>query len=479
MADFRTLLSRRAALSLPAAAALPPSLLLPPDPAPADPASFHFPPGFAFGVSSSAYQIEGAVHDDGRGDSIWDEFCHHPCRVRGKQNADIAADHYHRMEQDVALLAASGVRHYRFSVSWPRLFPQGDLVPNAKGFAFYDRLLDALHAHGITPWLTLYHWDLPQPLQAKGGWTNRDTAYRFADFAAACARHFGNRVPNWLATNEIAVHAYIGHCLGFHAPGLTGAENWFAALHHLNLGQGLAIQAVRAQTRGRVGTVAACEPIRPSSPAPADVAAAKLFDAAWNGGVLEPLFFGRYPDAIADFTAPHVRTADATLLAPPLDMLGINYYSRLYIAHNPAWPLSVFFGANTHRSPYFAGGWPIEPDGLYEILTHIQSHYAPREIFISENGYASAADDPRGEPLNDIARISYIAQHLRFLRKSMDAGVPVGGYFVWSLLDSFEWNDGMKWRFGMVAVDFATLARTPKRSYHWYGALARRPAVIA
>jgi beta-glucosidase len=461
-------LPRRALLS--AAAAAPAGLLLHPDPPPADPATLRFPPGFAFGVSSSAYQIEGAVRADGRGDSIWDEFCHHPGHVKAGQTADVAADHYHRMPEDVALLA--GIPNYRFSVSWPRLFPNGDLTANPKGFAFYDQLLDTLHANGITPWLTLYHWDLPQALQAKGGWTNRDTASRFADFAGAMARHFGDRVPNWLVMNEISVHAYVGHCLGDHAPGLTGAENWFAALHHLNLGQGLAVQALRAGSKGRVGTVAACEPILPSSASPDDIAAAARFDAAWNGGVLSPLLLGRYPEAIAACTAPHEQTGDAALVAQKLDMLGINYYSRLHIQHNQAWPLSAYFGPSTRRSPYYAGGWPIEPDGLYEILTRIQRDYNPPEMFISENGYATASDDPRGEPLNDIARISYIAQHLRFLHQARADGVKVNGYFAWSLLDSFEWNDGMQWRFGLVAVDFATLARTPKRSLGWYKALA-------
>ncbi len=473
--NFRSFpaLSRRGLLRLPAVAVLPPALLHP-DPPPPDPASFTFPPGFAFGVSTSAYQIEGAVREDGRGDSIWDEFCHHPCRVKGGQNADIAAGHYHRMPEDVALIAQAGLRNYRFSVSWPRLFPDGGSRPNPKGFAFYDRLLDALLTKGVTPWLTLYHWDLPQALQARGGWTNRDTAARLAEFAYLTSRGLGDRVPNWLVMNETAVHAYIGHGLGYHAPGLTGQDNWFAALHHLNLGQGMVIQALRASgAKGRIGTVAACEPICPSSPSMADVQAAARFDAAWNGAVLEPLFFGSYPELIAGEIAPHVRTGDAGIMAQPIDMLGINYYSRLNIAHNPAYPLSAYFGANPRRSPYFAGGWPIEPDGLYEILTRIQRRYNPREMFISENGFATVGADTSGAPLDDVARISYIAQHLRFLRRAMDSGANVRGYFVWSLLDSFEWNDGMKWHFGLVAVDPATLERIPKRSYHWYGALAR------
>lgn len=480
MASLRSVLtlSRRGLFSLPAFAAMPAladtQAVQHPDPPPPDPASFHFPPDFAFGVSSSAYQIEGAVRADGRGDSIWDEFCHNPCRVSGGQNADVAVDHYHRMPSDVELMGDTGLRHYRFSVGWTRLFPDGGSTPNPEGFAFYDRLLDKLLAKGITPWMTLYHWDLPQALQAKGGWTNRDTAYRLADFAAATARVLGDRVPNWLVMNETAVHAYIGHGLGYHAPGLSGQENWFSALHHLNLGQGLAVQALRASdAKGRVGTVAACEPVHPSSLAPQDVLAAQTLDAAWNGGVLEPLFFGTYPEMIAQYTAPHVRTGDAGVMAQPLDMLGINYYSRLYIEHNPARPLNLFFGPNKHSSPYYAGGWPIEPDGMYEILKTIQQRYKPREMFIAENGYATAEPDTSGPPLDDVSRISYITQHLRFLRKAMDEGVNMKGYFVWSLLDSFEWNDGMKWHFGLVAVDPATLKRIPKRSYHWYGALAR------
>lgn len=466
-------LPRRFLFGLPALAALPAQADAPahPDPPPPDPAAFHFPPGFAFGVSSSAYQIEGAVHAQGRGQSIWDVFCHDPCRTSDGKTADIADDHYHRTAEDIGLIAAMGVRHYRFSLGWPRLFPDG-MTANPKGFAFYDRLLDRLLAQGITPWVTLYHWDLPQALQAKGGWTSRETAYRLAEFAAAAARAYGDRVPHWLVMNETAVHAYIGHGLGYHAPGLTGVANWFAALHHLNLGQGLAMQALRAcGGKGRVGTVAACEPVVPSTAAPQDALAAQTLDAAWNGGVLQPLFEGSYPELIAPYIAPYERTGDAAVLAQPLDMLGINYYSRLSIAHDPARPLGLFFGPSRHPSPYYAGGWPIEPDGMAEILTAIQQRYQPREMFIAENGFATGTPSPAGVPYDDVARISYIAQHLHFLRQAMAAGAKMRGYFVWSLLDGFEWNDGMKWHFGLIAVDPVTLARRPKRSYSWYGAL--------
>jgi beta-glucosidase len=281
---------------------------------------------FVFGVSSSAYQIEGATACDGRGEGIWDTFCKEPGRISTGETASMACDHYHRMPADIRLISDAGIPNYRFSVSWPRLFPSGGAEANAKGFEFYHRLLDdELHRRRISPWLCLYHWDLPQALQAKGGWTNRDTAFRFAEFCAQVGNRFGDRVSHWMVMNEIATQSMLGYGVGAHAPGERGADSWLSALHHLSLGQGLGIQALRAaDVKGRIGTIACCEPIRPVSDSEEDRAAARLFDGLWNGAVLEPLFNGRYPDIVAGYFKPFCKTDDLRTINQNIDLLGVN-----------------------------------------------------------------------------------------------------------------------------------------------------------
>jgi beta-glucosidase len=438
------------------------------------PASYDFGPDFTFGFSTSAYQIEGAVREDGRSPGIWDVFCHDGNHIKNGNNADVACDHYHRMAEDVALVADAGVRNYRFSVSWSRLYPELNGPANAKGFAFYDRLLEALQQRGVTPWLCLYHWDLPQYLQEQGGWTNRDTAYRLADFSARVSRHFADRIGHYMVLNEAAVHAYIGHGLGFHAPGLTGKANWIAALHHMNLGQGLSIQALRASVpRARVGTVASVEPVRPSTDSHDDAAAAAVLDAMWNGAVLDPLFLGRYPELVADDFAPYCQPGDLADCHQKIDLLGINYYNRLHIHHDPKYAMDVFFGPDHDPVKYHALQSPMTPDGLYEIVMHVHDRYDQPEIFISENGFATVKDGSAGSGLEDDGRLAYLGANLRFLQKSIAAGANVSGYFVWSLLDNFEWDSGMKYHYGVVDVDFTTLKRTPRQSYYWYGALVK------
>ena len=438
------------------------------------PAAYKFPANFQFGVSTSAYQIEGAVREDGRSPGIWDVFCHDGHHIAQGNNADVACDHYHRMPEDMALVANAGIPNYRFSVSWSRLFPEASGQPNPRGFAFYDRLLDELHRKNITPWLCLYHWDLPQYLQAQGGWTNRETSYRLAEFSDRVSRYFGGRVNNWMVLNEAAVHSMLGHGLGFHAPGLTGKDNWVAALHHLNLGQGLSIQALRANLpQARIGTVASCEPVRPSTPAPQDVAAAHLLDAMWNGAVLDPLFLGRYPELVAADFEPLCREGDLENCRQKIDLLGVNYYNRLYAEHAQKYALAVFFGPDNDPVKYRALNVTMSPDGLHEILMRITERYNRPEIFISENGFATVKDGKPGSGLEDDSRLAYLAANLTFLQKAIDDGANVTGYFVWSLIDNFEWDSGTKFRFGMVDVNFATLQRTPKQSYYWYADLVR------
>lgn len=467
--------TRRQALALPLQT-LAASKALATTASPISPATLHFGPHFKFGVSSSAYQIEGAVHEDGRGPGIWDIFTHQPGHISKHGNGDVACDHYHKMPADIALIAGAGIKNYRFSVSWPRLFPDGNGTVNPKGFAFYDRLIDELHAHDITPWLCLYHWDLPQALQDKGGWTNRDTSARLAEFSSAVSHHFKDRVANWMILNEATVQSIFGYGNGTHAPGQRGKDSWFAALHHLNLGQGLSIQALRANNvPGRIGTVACCEPVRPSTDSEADTAAASKFDAVWNGSILKPLFHGAYPELVQDDFAPLCYTNDLTNIHQKIDILGVNYYSRLHVQADPTNPIGAYFGPDHEASRFTVMGWPIEPDGVFEILKHIHDTYGQPELFISENGFANT-DNSKGSGLDDEGRIAYISDHLSFVKQAIDAGVNVSGYFVWSMMDSFEWNDGMKWHFGLVNVDFKTLVRTPKRSYYWYADLIRSHA---
>jgi len=437
----------------------------------ADTALHRFGPDFTFGVSSSAYQIEGAVRADGRGPGIWDVFCHEPGKIFGNATADTACDHYHHMPEDVSLIAAAGIRDYRFSVSWPRLFPTGAGPANGPGFAFYDRLLDELLKHGIRPWLCLYHWDLPQALQARGGWTNRDTAWHFADYATRAGKAFGDRVDHFMALNEGGVQAMFGYGTGAHAPGLRGKASWFSALHHLNLGQGLAIQALRAVTNSRVGTVTCAEPVRPSSDSSDDIRAADYFDAVWNGAVLDPLFKGSYPALVADDFAALCKSGDLEIIRQNIDVLGVNYYSRLHIQADAASPIGANFGPIHDTSRFTVMGWPIEPDGIFEVLTKLRREYGDQNFIIAENGFATTTRPGVPGRVNDEGRITYISDHLNFVQQAAAAGVRVSGYFIWALLDSFEWNDGMKWQFGLVSVDFKTLTRTPKDSYRWYAAL--------
>ena len=464
-------MQRRKLLTLPATLPIAGALPAAPKQQPV-PQSLLFDPDFKFGVSTSAYQIEGAVHSDGRATSIWDVFCHEPHRITDGDTADVTCDHYHRMPEDVDLIAGAGIENYRFSVCWSRLFPTDDHTPNPKGFAFYDRLIDRLLDKKIDPWLCLYHWDLPQRLQDHGGWTNRDTAARLAEFSDYVSRHFGDRVSHWMVLNEATVHARFGHGVGVHAPGLTGLASWSSALHHLNLGQGLTIQALRANSvAGRIGTVACCEPIRPSTNKAEDVAAAQRLDAMWNGAILDPLFAGQYPELVAQHFEPYCQAGDLATIRQPIDLFGVNYYNRLYIQADPSVPLGANFGPDHSKVLYTAMGWPIEPDGLLEILMRITKTYNRPEIFISENGFATVPDGKPFNGLRDSGRIAYLEDHLVFLKKAIDQGAFVSGYFVWTLLDDFDWAGGEKWHFGLVDVDFKTLKRTPKDSYYWYAKL--------
>ncbi|GIH92381.1 GH1 family beta-glucosidase [Planobispora siamensis] len=425
---------------------------------------------FLWGTATASYQIEGAVTEDGRGPSVWDTFAHEPGRVRDGHTGDVACDHYHRWPEDLALMAGLGAGSYRFSVAWPRVQPDGRGPVNRAGLDFYDRLVDGLCERGIVPAVTLFHWDLPQALEDAGGWLARDTAHRFAEYAAAVAGRLADRVPMWITLNEPFVHMAYGYAMGIHAPGralLTGA---LPAAHHQLLGHGLAVAALRAGGAERVLITNNCTPVRPASDDPADLAAADAYDILHNRLFNDPVLLGRYPDlAPYGTTLDCVRDGDLDLISAPLDGLGINYYNPTRIAAPTAEGLP-FTDAGITGYPVTAFGWPVVPDGLRELLTGLKARYgdALPPVYITENGCSQPDEVGPDGNVDDQARISYLDGHIRAAEQAAAEGVDVRGYYVWSLLDNFEWAEGYHQRFGLVHVDFATQRRTPKASYHWF-----------
>ena len=419
-----------------------------------------FPPGFLWGVSTASYQIEGAVAEDGRGPSIWDTFAHTPGKVRDGDTGDVACDSYHRWPADVDLLAGLGVRAYRFSIAWPRVQPTGSGPANKAGLDYYDRLVDALIERGVAPVPTLFHWDLPQALEDTGGWLNRDTSYRFADYATLVAERLGDRVRTWITLNEPVVHMAEGYAFGTHAPGRALLFDALPAAHHQLLGHGLAVRALRAAGAPTVMITNNCTPVLPASDAEEDVRAAAIYDAFHNGLFMDPVLTGAYPEAVA----PPARDGDLEIIATPLDAIGINYYNPTRVgapAEGDALPFAVL---PIEGVPTTAFGWPIVPSGLRDLMTGLQDQYgeALPPVYITENGCSTA------DGLDDSARIAYLDGHLRALHEAIARGVDVRGYFVWSLLDNFEWAEGFSQRFGLVRVDFGTLERTPRESYSWF-----------
>jgi beta-glucosidase len=420
---------------------------------------------FLWGTATAAYQIEGAVAEDGRGASIWDTFSHEPGRTRDGQTGDVACDHYHRWREDVALMSGLGVNAYRFSIAWPRVQPLGSGPANAKGLDFYERLVDALLEAGIQPVPTLFHWDLPQALEDRGGWLNREISEMFAEYAAVVATRLADRVPLWITLNEPFVHMAFGYAMGVHAPGqalLTGA---LPAAHHQLLALGLAGRAVRAAGARQVAITNNCTPVWPASQQEPDLRAAEAYDILHNRLFNDPILLGKYPDLSAYVPALDVvRDGDLDVIATPLDALGINYYTPTRIAAPTSEGLP-FTDAGITGYPTTAFGWPIVPDGLRELLTGLKTRYgaALPPVLITENGCSN--DDT--STLDDAARIAFLEGHIAAMRQAMAEGVDVRGYFVWSLLDNFEWAEGYHQRFGLVHVDFATQRRTPKASYAW------------
>ncbi|MFF8670171.1 GH1 family beta-glucosidase [Streptomyces sp. NPDC015242] len=444
-----------------------------------------FPPGIVFGAATASYQIEGAAREDGRGPSIWDTYSHTPGRTAGGDTGDVACDHYHRYPQDVALLRDLGVHSYRFSIAWPRIVPDGGGPVNPKGLDFYARLVDTLLEAGIEPAATLYHWDLPQALEDRGGWRTRETAERFAAYTAVVAEHLGDRVPRWITLNEPWCSAFLGYSVGRHAPGAREGRGALAAAHHLLVGHGLAVQALRAAGVREAGITLNLDRNLPATGSAADRAAVTRADTQHNLVWTEPILAGRYPATEGETWGELItgqdfrRDGDLELIAQPLDFLGINYYRPIVVTdapHRESDPARRVATDNRYEEVRFPGarhtamGWPVVPDSFTDLLVRLKEQYgdALPPLYITENG--SAEDDtvaPDGA-VHDADRVAYLRDHLTALKAAMDAGVDVRGYYVWSLLDNFEWAFGYAKRFGIVRVDYGTQRRTPKDSYHWY-----------
>jgi beta-glucosidase len=420
-----------------------------------------FPPEFAWGVATAAYQIEGATTEDGRGISIWDTFSHEPGRVADGHTGDTACDHYHHWAQDVDLMAGLGIDAYRFSISWPRIQPDGGAAINQKGLDFYDRLTDALVAKGISPAVTLYHWDLPQALEDKGGWLNRDTAYRFAEYAYVVAERLADRVGTWITVNEPMVTMAYGYGFGIYAPGKALLLDALPTAHHQLLAHGLAVNALRARQAKKVGLA---NHYTPAWPVDAEAGqAARTFDTLMNKLFTEPVLRGRYPDMEGLSDLSFVHDEDLRVIGQPIDLLGVNYYNPTGIAA-PTGDDLPFDLAEIGGHPTTGMGWPIVPDALLGLLRSLREDYwdVLPPIHITENGCSFDGS------IEDDDRIAYLDAHLNAVRKAIDEGVDVASYYVWSLLDNFEWAEGYHPRFGLVHVDYETQRRTPRRSFGWY-----------
>lgn len=435
-----------------------------------------FPDGFIWGTATAAYQIEGAVNEDGRGPSIWDTFSHTPGKILNSDTGDMACDHYHRYEQDVALMKRLGMHAYRFSIAWPRVLPQGTGQVNEAGLDFYDRLVDTLLAANIQPFVTLYHWDLPQALQDNGGWTNRDTSSAFADYTNIVVRRLGDRVKHWITLNEPWVSAFMGHALGEHAPGLTDYRKALQAAHYLLLAHGESVPAIRsAAPDAEVGITLNLSPAVAASESENDIAAAHRFDGFLNRWFLDPVFGRGYPEdmmRLYSIFAPKVDANDLQLIGAPLDFLGVNFYFPVAVRAASLFKNPLRFDLLTPEEGAALGfeltamEWPVVPHALTELLVRVHHDYAPPAIYVTENGAAFDDELIDGE-VNDERRIAFLREHFKAAHRALEAGVPLRGYFIWSLMDNFEWAHGYSKRFGIVYVDYETQQRIPKASAEW------------
>ncbi len=444
------------------------------------------PRTFLWGAATSAYQIEGAAREDGKGRSIWDALCERPGAIVDGSSGELACDHYHRYAEDVDLMAGLGIQAYRFSISWSRILPDGSSRVEPRGIAFYDRLVDELLEAGIEPWATLYHWDLPEALSEAGGWPERDTAYRFAEFAQVAHGALSDRVRSWTTLNEPYCSAFLGYASGEHAPGVKDPVAAVRSVHHLLLGHGLAVQALKAADPAvRIGIVLNTYPVEATSEQPADIDAARRIDGLQNRIFMDPVLRGTYPvDVVHDLArfadlsegAPDglVRSGDLEIISQQTDLLGLNYYNPYLVSagDGPTDAGGLWVGASDvvfhHQGlPQTAMGWEIDPDGLRRSLVRVSQDYPGIPLYVTENG-AAFPDRVSPDGVEDSDRVDFIAGHVAAVARAIDEGADVRGYFTWSLMDNFEWAWGYSQRFGIVHVDYDTLVRTPKASARWY-----------
>lgn len=441
--------------------------------------AINFPPGFVWGAATASYQIEGAWQEDGKGESIWDRFSHTPGAIEQGDTGDVAADHYHRWRSDIALMRSLGLKAYRFSIAWPRILPQGTGKVNPAGLDFYSRLVDELLASGIEPFATLYHWDLPQLLEDRGGWPARDTAKAYADYVEVVVRRLGDRVKHWMTFNEPYVSAVLGYASGIHAPGRRDIQAAADATHHLLLGHGWAVPVIRRDSPGaEVGIVLNMNSVHPASDRDADIVAAQLQDGLLNRMYADPLSGRSYPQDVVEARRLHlhvVQSGDMSVIATPIDFLGINNYTREVIeAGVDDW--GVFKDDGIERT---AMGWEVYPVGHYEVLMRVMRDYAFKSLYITENGAAYADQIGPDGQVHDPQRVSYLERYITQAGRALAEGAPLKGYFVWSLMDNFEWSYGFGKRFGVVYVDYATQQRIPKTSAAWYSRVIANNGIVS
>jgi len=425
---------------------------------------------FIWGVSTSSFQIEGATQEDGRGSSIWDIYCLSG-EIKNHDTGDVACDHYHRYREDVGLMTALGVQAYRFSVAWPRVLPQGCGPINEAGLSFYDRLIDALLAAGIEPWLCLYHWDLPQALEERGGWLNRESAVWFADYAGLIAARFGDRVKRFATFNEPSMFSLFSRSLG--KRDRSSEDKLHRMIHNVNLAHGRAVDVLRANViNASIGCIHNRQPCRPSGASEADATAAARLDVYWNEAFPDPQCRGEYPPSMRAAIEPHMQPDDLAQICRPLDWFGLNHYSPVYVQARADSMLGYDFGDKPPGVPLTPIGWPIEPAAFRQTLQTVHRNYG-LPIYVLENGYGSFDQPDRTGAVIDPGRIEFLKAYINAMNDAASSGVDVRGYFVWSLLDNFEWDSGYSIRFGLSYVDYASLRRTPKSSFAWYAGLIK------
>ncbi len=437
---------------------------------------YRFPNNFTWGAATSAYQIEGAWQEDGKGESIWDRFSHTPGKIMNGETGDVSCNHYHYYREDVSHMARMGLNAYRFSVSWPRVFPEGKSKPNPRGLDFYRRLVEELHQNNIQPVITLHHWDLPQSLQEKyNGWASRDTAMYFGEYAAYMFENLECENPLWITINEPWVFAFMGHAFGLHAPGVVDMETAINAAHHLLLAHGQAVTAFRdlSSGEGQIGIALDLSQVHPASNSDADINTARRLDGIKNRFFLDPVLQGNYPADIWDFYSDHfkmpeVKPADMKLISRSIDFLGINNYTRHLVQAGSAEDDFIGNIINPPEKEYTEMGWEVYPPGIYELLTRITEEYGKMPLYVTENGAAFYDEFDAEGNINDEARINFLRDYIKQCRHALEEGADLRGYFVWSLLDNFEWSYGYSKRFGLIYVDFLTEKRVWKKSAYWY-----------